>query len=113
MMKHAILFLIVLAFASCQKEAQPSTAELIQGVWKQSTSPHAVYSFSDGICTRRVISAGVEVWRAEYAYLCEGDTVTLINIVNGVDEKWAVTFETENKFAAKTGSVFVLYLERM
>lgn len=111
-MKHAILF-FVLAFAACRKEAHLTTAELIQGVWKQSTSPHAVYSFSDGICTRRVISAGVEVWRAEYAYLCEGDTVTLINIVNGVDEKWAVTFETENKFSAKTGSVFVLYLERM
>lgn len=112
-MKYATIICAVLLLASCQKEAKPTTAELIQGVWKQSTSPHAVYSFSDGICTRRVISAGVEVWRAEYAYLCEGDTVTLINIVNGVDEKWAVTFETENKFSAKTGSVFVLYLERM
>jgi len=111
-MKHAII-LFLLTFASCQKEAQPTTSELIQGVWKQSTSPHAVYSFASGICTRRVISAGVEVWRAEYAYLCEGDTVTLKNIVNGVDEKWAVTFETDDKFSAKTGSVFVLYLERM
>ena len=111
-MKHAIIFLI-LAFTSCQKEAQPTTAELIQGVWRQSTSPHAIYSFSDGICTRRVISAGVEVWRAEYAYICEGDTVTLKNIVNGVDEKWAVTFETDDKFSARNGSVFVLYLERM
>ena len=111
-MKYAII-LFVLAFASCQKEAQPTTAELIQGVWKQVTSPHAVYSFSDGICTRRVISQGVEVWRAEYAYICEGDTVTLKNIVNGVDEKWEITFETEDKFSANTGSVFVLYLERM
>ena len=111
-MKHAILF-FVLAFAACRKEAQPTTAELIQGVWKQSTSPHAVYSFASGICTRRVISAGVEVWRAEYAYICEGDTVTLQNIVNGADEKWAVTFETDDKFSARNGSVFVLYLERM
>ena len=112
-MKYAILFLIVLAFASCQKEPHLTTAELIQGVWKQSTIPHAVYSFASGICTRRVISAGIEVWRAEYAYICEGDTVTLKNIVNGADEKWAVTFETDDKFSARTGSVFVLYLERM
>lgn len=111
-MKHILVFAI-LTLASCHKEPQPTTAELIQGVWKQSTSPHAVYSFASGVCTRRVISAGVEVWRAEYAYLCEGDTVTLKNIVNGVDEKWAVTFETDDKFSANTGSVFVLYLERM
>lgn len=110
-MKHAILFLL-LAFASCQKEPTPTMSERIEGSWKQTTSPHAVYTFDGATCTRIVTVANVGVWRSEYGYTCEGDTMRLVELTTDKRQTWAVEFVTENSATIRTGGALVLNLER-
>lgn len=111
-MKYATIICAVLAFASCQKEQPATTCERIEGVWKQTFPPHSIYSFCEGYCTRRVISAGVEVWRTEYTYNCEGDTMRLVDLKTNAAQTWSVEFTNENSATIRTGEAFVVNMVR-
>jgi hypothetical protein len=110
-MKHFFL-LILLSLSACHKEPlERPTSERIEGVWKQEFSPHSIYSFSDGLCIQRVIYAETEVYRNEYAYTCQGDTMCLVDIVERTERRWIVDFTTETTARIETGG-FVLNLKR-
>lgn len=109
----AILLPLAIAMASCNTE-QCAPNDKIDGVWKQTFSPHSIYSFSDGICIQRVYAAGEEVWRNEYTYTFSADLVYLTDIVTGEKRTWVVSFKDDNTLTAYDANLaFVIALKRI
>lgn len=109
----AILLPLAIALASCNTE-QCAPNEKIEGVWKQTFSPHSIYSFSDGICIQRVYAAGQEVWRNEYTYTFSADHVYLTDIATGGKSTWDVSFQDDNTLTAYDADLpFVIELKRI
>ena len=95
----AILCLCLCLFASCKdrdKEPMLTACEQIEGVWRGVDYPKNVYSFSDGTAWTKFVSFGVIITHIDYAYTCEGDTITLVNIVSGARSRMAVSFPTDS-----------------
>lgn len=110
-MKYAFL-LSILFLSACQKEAEPTLSERIEGVWIQEFSPHSIYSFSDGLCIQRVNASGKEVYRNEYAYTCQGDTMRLTDLESGSKQVWVVSFPADSTALILTESDFLIGLKR-
>lgn len=109
----AILLPLAMAMASCNTEPC-ATNEKIEGVWKQTFSPHSIYSFSDGICIQRVYAAGQEVWRNEYTYTFSADHVYLTDIATGGKSTWDVSFQDDNTLTAYDADLaFFIELRRI
>ncbi len=114
---HRILAAIVLplaiAMASCNHESCGPN-EKIEGVWRQTFSPHSIYSFSDGFCIQRVYASGHEVWRNEYTYTFTADRVDLTDIATGDKKTWSVSFQDDNTLTAYDAALpFVIELKRI
>lgn len=109
----AIILPIAIARASCNTEPCAPN-EKIEGVRKQTFSPHSIYSFSDGICIQRVYAAGQEVWRNEYSYTFRADHVYLTDIETWEKRTWDVSFKDDNKLTAYDADLaFVIALKRI
>ena len=109
----AIAWTLFCGAEACHKEPSPGPAcERIEGVWRQTFSPHSIYSFSDGACNQKVIAAGKVVYENDYAYDCKRDTMRLVDVVERTELRWVVEFTTESAITIHTAGGFLINLER-
>lgn len=109
-----LLFFVTAVACSCHKEPCKEVQPQIEGVWKQTSIPHSIYSFSDGICIQRVYAAGQEVWRNEYTYTFSADHVYLTDIATGGKSTWDVSFQDDNTLTAYDADLaFFIELRRI
>lgn len=95
----ALALLFMAMFASCKdrdKEPMPTACEQIEGVWRGVDYPKNVYSFSDGTAWTKFVSFGVIISHIDYAYTCDGDTLTIVNIVSGARSQMIASFPTDS-----------------
>ena len=96
----------------CSKEPTQTPCERINGAWRQTFSPHSIYTFNNGLCTWRVYVAGNEVYRNEVVYDCEGDNLKVTYLSNGTRETWHLNFETDSTVLIDTGGEINIQLKR-
>lgn len=109
----AIAWTLICAFEACHKDPAPVPAcERIEGVWRQTFSPHSIYSFSDGACNKKVIAAGTLVYENDYGYQCDGDTIYLVDLVERTEKRWTLKFTTDTTVTIRTDGSFLINLER-
>lgn len=109
-----LLFFVATVACSCHKEPCKEVQQQIEGVWKQTFSPHSVYSFSDGLCIQRIQASGQEVWRNEFSYTTKRDTVCMTNVESGGKRTWIVDFPDEYTMHVNaTEALISIELKRM
>lgn len=110
-MKYAFL-LSILLLSACQKEAEPNLEDKIRGTWQQTFSPHSIYWFCDGMATQRVIAAGDKVYRNDFTYTADADTLFLTDVVENTVQRWIVSFPTDSTARVSIEAGFVIWLKR-
>ena len=109
-----LLFFVTAVACSCHKEPCKEVQPQIEGVWKQTSIPHSVYSFSDGLCIQRIQASGQEVWRNEFSYTTKRDTVCMTNVESGGKRTWIVDFPDEYTMHVNaTEALISIELKRM
>ena len=108
----ALTISALLQWPSCSKEPTQTPCERINGAWRQTFSPHSIYTFADGLCTWRVYVTGNEVYRNEVVYDCEGDNLKVKYLSNGNRETWHLNFEADSTVLIDTGGEINIELKR-
>lgn len=94
----------------CHKE--PTTAEQLLGLWKQTTTPYAYYQFTNGRCIRQIIDLNTEIWRNEYAYTVDGDNLNVVELLTGQPDAWHVTINGSSATIQPASSPLQITLKR-
>ena len=97
-----LIGLAIQAIPGCHKE--DPAAEVIDGMWKQQSTPYAYYQFTDGRCIRQVIDFEKEVWRNEYAYTVDGHALNMVDLFSGKRDTWHLVYTDENSVTVQMES---------
>jgi len=104
---RAILFAAILALASCQEREQPpTTGEQLQGGWeRKSGAIKTRYVFNQGQADTYTVLGGQMVYENHYIYSTTGDTLKMLDIVEGTRTVFVVGFHDTGATLGQPGGL--------